>query len=61
LFVGQILATFVEKALAILGDPTPRALFLFGCIMFVIYTVAYLIWIFVTPEEDIATDSSAKA
>ncbi|MBP2649936.1 MAG: hypothetical protein H6Q74_761 [Firmicutes bacterium] len=63
LFVGQILATFVEKALVVFGDPTPRALFLFGGIMFIVYTVAYLIWIFANPKTDaeIASDMSANA
>ena len=58
LFVGQILATFVEKALA---DSSPRGLFLFGTIMFVIYTVAYLVWVFANPEKDAPADISAEA
>ncbi|MBP2642839.1 MAG: hypothetical protein H6Q67_726 [Firmicutes bacterium] len=61
MFFGQIISTFIETALKIFGNPTPRSLFLFGCIMFSIYTIAYIIWVVTNPEKDgIPSDTTAK-
>jgi MFS family permease len=53
IFLGNFLSAFIEKGVALFGNPSPRNLFLLGFVMFVLYTLAYLAWIFTHPQKQV--------
>jgi MFS family permease len=60
LFLGQFAASFMEKALALFGDPTPRTMLTLSFVMFCLFTVAYLVWVRAVPEERTDLDPAMR-